>query len=472
MAFNLFKRKETADIIFCGGTIYTMDAETPVVHHIACKDGIIIALGEEDDIRDYKGENTAIVDLKDKFVLPGFIDINVSTVNKIFQGSYVKLEETMTSEEIITKISEFKLAQPHHDYYLAYGYNESLFDESSQLQMRASLDKICDDKPIIAISSAGIHFLLNNFSIDVIRSRAEEMEIPVITPAFVIAVLLSTDYETLIKRALTEAYNSSSKGYTSIFNLDAFHYFDSTYRDLLIDLYQSDMLKQRYFSSLLLNRQIQERQVFQQLDQNHTACTELEEKINFNTLHIRYSGTDGHLNYMDEDYLSRICEKTADKGYHIWISALDKPGAIHALDTLGNLQASYKKLAFCVDHEEDFTEEELSHIFTGNVYIQEKGEAVQKQTTETTIEERTTKAAAHLGISDKCGSIEKGKWADFAIYAQDPTQTSLSLDFQKLQPVMTVLNANIVYTKEEDTLNHWIDKMNEHFQSINESFYL
>ena len=66
MAFNLFKRKEIADVIFKGGTIYTMDVDTPVAENIACKDGIIIALGGDEVIEEYAGTHTQIVDLQNK----------------------------------------------------------------------------------------------------------------------------------------------------------------------------------------------------------------------------------------------------------------------------------------------------------------------------------------------------------------------------------------------------------------------
>jgi predicted amidohydrolase YtcJ len=473
MAFNLFKRKEKADIIFKNGTIYTMDEESPIVNSIACKNGVIIALGEEAVVEEYQGEHTQIVDLQNKFVLPGFIEANGHPVNKIFEDSYAKLDETMMPQDIISNIAAFQKSHPQNDYYLAYGYNESLIDQDMQAQLRDSMDKISDKKPIIAIASDGLNILLNSVSVEIIKAKAEEMEIPAITTAFAMGVLVSTDYEILIKNTFSEAYKASTGGYTCIFNMGSFPYFDNAYRDILIDIYQADMLKQRSFSSLLLNRQFSDRQVLHFMDQSHTACTELEGKINFDTLYIQYSGNQDKLNYMSSEYLSNICDKIADKGYNIRIAAFDKPAALDALNILGNLQPSYKKSAFSVEHNEELTDEDLSQIFTGIVHIHDKNNTeFNQQSTQNAIEERTIKAAEYLGLSNNCGSIEQGKWADFAVYSNDPTEIPSASDLEKLQADMTVLNGEIVYKKGEDAAENWAKKMTEHFNSVNEDFYL
>lgn len=471
MAFNLFKRKEIADIIFKGGTIYTMDPEAATVQNLACKDGCIIALGADEVLKEHQGTHTQIIDLQNKFVLPGFIEANGHPVKTIFDDTYIRLEETMTPQDIVSNIATFKNAHPQSDCYLAYGYDESSIDESMQAQLRISFDEISKETPILVIASDGLHMLLNTASAELIKEQAEEMQIPVITPDFVMAVLASTDYETLIINALTEAYLAAEKGFTSIFNIATFHYLDNTYRDFLIDLYQTDMTKQRYFSSLLLNRPFPDRRILHLLDQNRTACTELKRKINFDTLYIQCASNKDNINYMSEEYLTQICGKAADKGYNIRVDALDKDVAIQVLNILGNLQSTYKKSVFSVESEHPFTEDELSEVFTGDVHIYtKKSTAPHPQSVQETIDALTLKASSYLGIEDLCGSMEKGKWADFAIYEKDLTKLSSIADFKNRQADMTVLGGEIVYIKGADTTENWIEKMTSHFKAMSEEF--
>ena len=53
-----------AEVIFKGGTIYTMDPNNPVVEAVAIQDGKIIAAGNEVDVMVFNnGQKTKIVDL-------------------------------------------------------------------------------------------------------------------------------------------------------------------------------------------------------------------------------------------------------------------------------------------------------------------------------------------------------------------------------------------------------------------------
>jgi predicted amidohydrolase YtcJ len=63
-----------ADAIWTGGQIKTMNPQQPVVQALAVKDGRLIALGRDTDVRNLAGPRTAIHDLKGRFVMPGLIE--------------------------------------------------------------------------------------------------------------------------------------------------------------------------------------------------------------------------------------------------------------------------------------------------------------------------------------------------------------------------------------------------------------
>lgn len=64
----------SADKIFYNGKIVTVDATFSVVSALAIKDGRILAVGDDADIRKLSGAETISVDLAGKSVLPGLID--------------------------------------------------------------------------------------------------------------------------------------------------------------------------------------------------------------------------------------------------------------------------------------------------------------------------------------------------------------------------------------------------------------
>jgi len=70
---------EDADIIFHNGDVITIEDEG-VVQAIAIKDGQILAIGNNVDILSLQGNNTTVVDLQDRTLLPGFFEGHSHTV--------------------------------------------------------------------------------------------------------------------------------------------------------------------------------------------------------------------------------------------------------------------------------------------------------------------------------------------------------------------------------------------------------
>ncbi len=65
---------QPADTIFVGDHIVTMDPERPAVEAVAVRDGVIAAAGARGAVLARRGEETRVVELGDRALLPGFID--------------------------------------------------------------------------------------------------------------------------------------------------------------------------------------------------------------------------------------------------------------------------------------------------------------------------------------------------------------------------------------------------------------
>ena len=65
---------QTPDTIFVGDHIVTMDPDRPAVDAVAIRDGLITAAGARDAVLAGRGEETRVVELGERALLPGFID--------------------------------------------------------------------------------------------------------------------------------------------------------------------------------------------------------------------------------------------------------------------------------------------------------------------------------------------------------------------------------------------------------------
>src|SRR6185295_11615244 len=68
---------DPADLILRNGLIYTVDSTNTMTEAVAIREGKIVFVGSNNDVKRYKGKQTRIIDLKGQFVLPGFSDNHV-----------------------------------------------------------------------------------------------------------------------------------------------------------------------------------------------------------------------------------------------------------------------------------------------------------------------------------------------------------------------------------------------------------
>ncbi|MFI5972414.1 amidohydrolase [Streptomyces sp. NPDC051452] len=63
-----------ADLVLTGARIRTLDPDRPTARAVALRDGTIAAVGEADDVRDWRGSGTEVIDLHGAHLVPGLVD--------------------------------------------------------------------------------------------------------------------------------------------------------------------------------------------------------------------------------------------------------------------------------------------------------------------------------------------------------------------------------------------------------------
>lgn len=463
MAFGFFKKTETADIIFMGGKIYTQNTDMPFTEAVACKDGLILAVGDYEDLRELEGKHTEIVDLEGGYMLPGFIDTCGHPVLNTFRNSCFFLKDG-TLEETLAQLSEYSLERPDSEIIFAYGYDETIFDSLEQDKTRGALDEICSDKPIVVLGKSGLHCWLNTFATDTVKAAAAEDEITAITLAYLLHVLepLNPDH---IPEAFTESMIQYCKrGFTAVFDCGAPEYFASAYQGFMVHAFQENMVKNRFFGSLLISRDVNPAPMIRKLAQYRTHCVELDGLVNFSTLKLLVDRTPGAVSVTDSS-LRELCLQAADNGFDIHIDAIGKDAVTEAVEALEATRAAgYKKTALTVAYEGEVDSEALEHTSFGqdikeSPLTYERYEAwnciERAETVSEALDLLTVDAAIQLGISGAFGTIEKGKRADFVIFDKDPFETGSLAELKTLQAVMTIINGNVVFDAQEEDTSQW-----------------
>ena len=466
MGFGFFKKSEVADVIIMGGKIFTQSSEFPWAEAVACKDGLILAVGDYDDLAELKGKNTTVIDLEEGYLLPGYIDTCGHPVLNAFKDSCLFLEDG-DLDNTLAQISDYVLKNPDAPILFAYGYDENIFYQIGQDQTRASLDKICEDRPIVVLGKSGLHCWINTVALETVKAAAEEDEVNVIPLTYLLNVLEPMDTESLPEAFPINMANYCKRGFTSVFDCGAPDFFAAAYQNILVHLFQENLIKQRFFGSLLITCDVNPAPVMRKLAQYRTTCVELNEYINFNTLKLVIDRTP-EIRSISENILRELCLEAGDKGFDLHIDAIGQDAVIESFKAMEATRAAgYKKNSFTLAYDMEIRPEELTDTDRQDIIecpatfnkseewlCIENANSIQEAVDMLTID-----AAIQLGISSRFGSIEKGKHADFVVFNENPFDQQDLSSFKKLQSAMTIIDGEIVYNAREDNTSEWHSMM-------------
>ena len=153
----------SADTIYFGGNIITINDAQPSAEAVAVKDGKILAVGNKNDLMKTAGAHTQQVDLAGKTMLPGFVDshghaymigLQASTANLLpppdGHGKDIASLQTLLADWA----AKNQKAVERVGWIAGFGYDDSQLAEQRH-PTRDDLDKVSSEIPIIIIHQSG-----------------------------------------------------------------------------------------------------------------------------------------------------------------------------------------------------------------------------------------------------------------------------------------------------------------------------
>jgi predicted amidohydrolase YtcJ len=134
-----------ADLVFVGGKIRTRAHPSGFVEALAVRNGLIHALGTDDEIRELTGRRTRVVDLRGRLALPAFGDAHVHAVAGGLESLRCNLVGLRTRHECLAAVSDYCSALPERAWVLGGGWTMSAFPGG--LPTAADLDTVTQRRP-------------------------------------------------------------------------------------------------------------------------------------------------------------------------------------------------------------------------------------------------------------------------------------------------------------------------------------
>jgi predicted amidohydrolase YtcJ len=137
---------EKADRIFINGRVWTGEPGKPLAEALAVRAQTILAVGTTDQIQRHKEKETDVVDLRGRFVYPGFHDSHIHFVGGSLTLGMVDLSDAWSVEEIQRRIVAYAKANPQAEWIVGRGWFYGAFPGG--MPHKKYLDTVVPDRPV------------------------------------------------------------------------------------------------------------------------------------------------------------------------------------------------------------------------------------------------------------------------------------------------------------------------------------
>jgi hypothetical protein len=146
--------------------VITLSSKQPKAEAVAVQNGRIVAVGSNEEIREYVGKNTKVIDAGGKTVVPGFIDCHVHMTGFGRSLQTIDLRNVNSIRELKEKLHEYARMNPNKRWILGGRWDQERFVEK-RYPNRWDLDDAVKDKPVFLTRVCG--------HVGVVNSKALEL---------------------------------------------------------------------------------------------------------------------------------------------------------------------------------------------------------------------------------------------------------------------------------------------------------
>ncbi|GIU99787.1 MAG: amidohydrolase [Actinomycetota bacterium] len=152
-----------ADLALVNGAVYTVDAARRWARAVAVRDGRIVAVGTDAEIRELVGPRTEVIDLAGRMLLPGFQDAHVHPPSAGVEMLQCELLDLHGLDEYREAIRAYAAAHPEAEWILGGGWAMDVFPGG--VPTKGILDELVPDRPVFLPSRDGHSAWVNSVAL-------------------------------------------------------------------------------------------------------------------------------------------------------------------------------------------------------------------------------------------------------------------------------------------------------------------
>jgi predicted amidohydrolase YtcJ len=163
-----------AELILKNGAVYTLNKAQPWAEAAAVAGGKIVFVGSNSDAEKYRAEETKVLDLAGKMVLPGFQDSHVHLISGGMELEQCNLNDLQTKDEILARVRAYAAENPEKDWIVGGGWALPVFPEANP--SKEELDAVVSDRPAYLSAADGHSAWVNSRALELAGVTAKTMD--------------------------------------------------------------------------------------------------------------------------------------------------------------------------------------------------------------------------------------------------------------------------------------------------------
>ncbi|MFK2825691.1 amidohydrolase [Bacillus sp. B190/17] len=156
-----------ADVIIISDAVFTGLKDKPEPLAVAVKDHKILAVDLKEKIANFKDEQTKVIDVGNKLVMPGFHDAHLHIMlGSLFSHYCVSLADVKSAEEAASVVREYAESQPDRPWIIGTGWDHTAWDQK-EFPDRWVLDQEFPHRPVMLLHAEGHYGWVNSKALEI-----------------------------------------------------------------------------------------------------------------------------------------------------------------------------------------------------------------------------------------------------------------------------------------------------------------
>lgn len=160
---------QSADLVLVNGNFATMDLARPQAQAVAISGNSILAVGTNESIGRYQGDQTQVIDLGGRFAMPGLIEGHGHFVGLGQSLMMLDLSEVESWEEVVEMVAEATQVTPPGQWILGRGWHQSKWkqppaDHVDGYPTHDAISQLTPNHPVLLTHSSGHMNFANEYA--------------------------------------------------------------------------------------------------------------------------------------------------------------------------------------------------------------------------------------------------------------------------------------------------------------------